>query len=278
MEERLDKYLASETGLTRSEVKKKIRDGRVSVEGIFKLKPETKIRPGESRVFLDGAMIEKTGPVYLMMNKPAGILSSTRDRQRTVLDLLPDEDFPRKGEIFPAGRLDKDTVGLLLLTDDGQLAHELLSPRLHVEKSYFVILDGKIPEDLRSRFQEGIDIGEEKPSRPADLFSIERGGTLSPKMENGLIARAKRVLTESDLSMIGEGTSGALVVLTEGKYHQIKRMFGRFGLSVLFLKRLSMGALFLDRDLPTGSFRRLREEELLSLRRRDLSEREMGDA
>jgi 16S rRNA pseudouridine516 synthase len=171
-----------------------------------------------------------------MMNKPPGVVSATEDpRERTVLDLL--DGTVRKG-IFPAGRLDKDTVGLLLLTNDGELAHKLLSPAHHVDKRYLVRVKGELKGSDVELFKKGIDIGDDTPTMPAELH-IKSSGEISE----------------------------AEVVIREGRYHQIKRMFSAIGAEVIYLKRLSMGLLLLDPDLPEGAYRPLTDEELYKLSR-----------
>lgn len=196
-------------------------------------KPEFKIDPASDRVCFDGKEVSSQQEVYYMLNKPAGVVSATRDNHdRTVLDLLPPGD--RRPDLFPVGRLDKDTTGLLLITNDGALSHRLLSPRRHVDKTYFVRVNGRIREETVEAFRKGIDIGDEKITLPAELKPL--------------------------------GEDQALVTIREGRFHQIKRMFHAAGCEVTGLKRLTMGSLVLDENLPEGSFRRLTEEELFRLR------------
>ena len=232
---RLDKYLC-ETGFgTRSEVKAMMKKGLVQVDGETVRRPEQKIDESAVRVVCGGQEAVYQRFVYLMMNKPPGVVSATEDRnQKTVLDLL-DSSFPEG--IFPAGRLDKDTEGLLLLTNDGALAHRLLSPKKHVDKVYEAEVLGKVtPEHIR-RFAEGLDIGEKKPTLPAVLEILSSG-------EESLVR----------------------VTVREGKYHQIKRMFEAVGCRVLRLKRLAMGGLLLDESLQPGAYRALTEEEIRHLK------------
>lgn len=230
---RLDKFLADSQLGTRSEVRQLLKKGLVSVNGEMVKKPDFKIDPVSDRVCFDGKEVSSQQEVYYMLNKPAGVVSATRDNHdRTVLDLLPPGD--RRPDLFPAGRLDKDTTGLLLITNDGTLSHRLLSPRRHVDKTYFVRVNGRIREETVEAFRKGIDIGDEKITLPAELKPL--------------------------------GEDQALVTIREGRFHQIKRMFHAVGCEVTGLKRLTMGSLVLDENLPEGSFRKLTEEELSRLR------------
>ena len=224
---RLDKYL-SEMGVgTRSELKKAVRAGRVSVNG--QRAKDASIHVSEKdEICLDGNRIVYERFVYYMMNKPAGVISATEDaRERTVLDLI--EGQQRKG-LFPVGRLDRDTEGLLLITNDGELAHRLLSPAHHVDKVYFARLDGPVGETERRLFAEGLKVDNTFTAMPACLELLENAEEVK-------------------------------VTIREGKFHQIKRMFAAVGREVLYLKRLSMGPLALDGSLAPGAYRRLTEEE-----------------
>ncbi|MDY4969596.1 MAG: pseudouridine synthase [Lachnospiraceae bacterium] len=230
---RLDKFLADSQLGTRSEVKQLLKKGLVSVNGEMIKKPEFKIDPAADRVCFDGKEISSQQEVYYMLNKPAGVVSATRDNhERTVLDLLPSQY--QRPDLFPVGRLDKDTTGLLLITNDGALSHRLLAPRRHVDKTYFVRVNGRITEDTVTAFRQGLDIGDDKITLPADL----------------------KLLDEDQ----------ALVTIREGRFHQIKRMFHAVGCEVIGLKRLSMGSLTLDENLPEGSCRELTAEEIALLR------------
>ena len=233
--ERMDKLLSS-TGLwTRKEVKELVRRGRVTCNGLAVGKPEEKADPEMDEIRVDGEVVDCAPFVYIMMNKPDGILSATTDkRQRTVVDLLP-EHLRRRG-LFPVGRLDKDTVGLLLLTDDGPLGHELLSPKKHVDKVYHAWVDGKIDQADVARLAEGMVLEDGLHCLPAGLEPI------------------------------GDG-SQCLVTLREGKYHQVKRMLAACGKPVTALKRLSMGSLQLDESLEPGGWRFLNREEMESLKK-----------
>lgn len=230
--ERLDKILANTGRWSRKEASELIKAGRVAVDGEPALRREDKY-PGTAWFQVDGETISGEKTVYLMLNKPAGLVSATDDpREKTVLSLLP-EHLQRVG-LFPAGRLDKDTVGLLLLTNDGPLAHALLSPGRHVDKTYLVRVEGELDAEDEAAFRDGMTLRDGLRCLPAEL---ERRGP-------------------------GE----ALVTLREGKYHQIKRMCAARGKPVVFLKRLTFGPLVLDESLDSGRWRPLTEEETAALR------------
>ena len=232
---RLDKYLC-ETGFgTRSQVKDLLKKGQVMVNGEVVKKPELKINETTDQILCQGKKASYQKNIYLMLHKPAGVVSATEDsREKTVLDLVRPED--RKNGLFPVGRLDKDTEGLLLLTDDGELAHRLLSPKKHVDKTYYAKIDGQITEEHVKQFREGLDIGDEKKTLPAVLT----------------------ILLSGPVSEIE-------VTIHEGRFHQIKRMFEAVGCKVTYLKRLSMGSLVLDETLPPEEYRPLTEAELEGL-------------
>lgn len=231
---RLDKFLADMGTGTRSQIKEAIRRGRVSVNGLPVKKPELQVTDADQIEF-DGKEISYSSMEYYMLYKPAGVLSATRDKKAsTVLDLI--EDKKRK-DLFPVGRLDKDTEGLLLITNDGELAHRLLSPKHHVSKVYFARVDGMITEDMVKQFAKGIEIDEEFTALPAQMKVLQAG----------------------------EYESEAELTIYEGKFHQVKRMFEAVGLTVTYLKRLSMGSLILDESLGKGGYRLLTEQELKDL-------------
>lgn len=231
---RLDKFLADMSLGTRSEVKKEIKKGSVQVNGTTVKNPECKIDTGKDLVSVKGRQVSYARLEYYMLNKPAGVVSATEDkRDKTVVDLITEK---KRKDLFPVGRLDKDTEGLLLITNDGALAHELLSPRKHVDKTYFVKIKNPVsPEDVK-RLENGVDIGEEKQTLPAKI------SRLSPE-------RISLCLT-----------------IREGKFHQIKRMFQAVDNEVLYLKRLSMGPLDLDENLAPGEYRTLTEKEIKRLK------------
>ena len=230
--ERLDKRLAATGRWSRTEAKALIRGGRVTVDGTVGRAPEEKV-PESAPVAVDGVPIPGAGPVYLMLNKPAGVVSSTDDpREATVLSLLP-EEYRRRG-LFPAGRLDKDAEGLLLLTDDGPLAHRLLSPRYHVDKVYYVEVDGALDDADAAALAEGLILGDGTACLPARLEVLEGGRS-------------------------------AHITLQEGKYHQVKRMLASRGKPVVYLKRIAFGPLILDPELPKGGWRALNLPEIEAL-------------
>jgi len=230
--ERLDKLLASTGRWSRREARRLIKEGRVLVDGRPAKSGEEKVDPAAA-LLVDGAALALRPYTYIMLHKPAGVLSATEDpRQRTVLDLLPPE--LRALGLFPVGRLDKDTEGLLLLTDDGELAHRLLSPKSHVDKVYRARLD--------------------RPLGPADQAAFARGITLADGLR----------CMPADLELIGDGME-VLVTLHEGKFHQIKRMTASRGAAVCWLKRLSMGPLQLDPALGKGEYRLLTREEVIKI-------------
>ena len=232
--ERLDKILASTGRWSRREVKELVRAGRVTVNGTAARSPEEKYRREDLTLLVDGKSVLCERYTYLMLHKPAGLVSATEDpRQATVLDLLP--EHLRKIGLFPAGRLDRDTEGLLLLTNDGALAHDLLSPRKHVDKTYFVRVEGRLDQSDAEAFQSGMTLGDGLVCLPAGLALLE-------------------------------APDEALVTLREGKYHQIKRMLAARGKPVRYLKRLAMRPLALDQTLEKGQWRPLEEEELTQLR------------
>lgn len=242
---RLDKYLAEMGEGTRQEVKAFIRKGRVMVGGVPVKKPEAKVEEGKDQVTLDGREIPYQKYLYYMLNKPAGVITATTDsRDRTVLDLLGED---RRKDLFPVGRLDKDTEGLLLITNDGPLAHRLLSPKKHVDKCYYAKVRGEVTGEDVEQFAQGLflaGLGEEKeektmPARLEILKTVSTGG-------------------EEDPGFVSE----ILLTIQEGKFHQVKRMFQAVGKEVLYLKRLSMGSLKLDPELAPGQYRELTKEEM----------------
>ncbi len=232
---RLDKYLAQISIGTRSQVKQMVRKGQVCVNGTVVKKPEYKVDPDQDQVVADGVKTKYVHEEYIMLNKPSGVVSATKDpREKTVLDLI---DGQKRKDLFPAGRLDKDTEGLLLLTSDGELAHRLLSPKKHVDKTYYARIQGRVTNEDVKVFLKGLDIGDEKPALPAVL----------------------QVLIEGEISEI-------LITIQEGRFHQVKRMFRAVDKKVVYLKRISMGSLVLDETLMPGQYRNLTEEEIQRLK------------
>ena len=240
---RLDKYLADMNVGIRSELKKDIRGGAVTVNGTAVRDAGYQVREGDE-VSYRGAPVRYEQYVYYMLHKPAGVISASEDgRQRTVVDLIADR---ARKDLFPVGRLDKDTEGLLLITNDGALAHRLLSPKKHVDKRYFARVRGRVTDEDVRRFAQGLEIAADFTALPAELTVL----AVTPEPED-----AAAVFSEVE------------VVIREGKFHQIKRMFEALGKEVVYLKRLSMGPLTLDAALAPGEYRRLTpgEERLLGV-------------
>ena len=253
---RLDKYLA-EVGIgTRSEVKKLIKAKLITVNGVIAAKPEMKVDEQTDEVCLRGEKLSYAAYEYYLFHKPAGCVSATEDNlHQTVMDYLTDT---LRNDLFPVGRLDIDTEGLLLITNDGALAHELLSPTKHVAKTYYAKVLGKVTEEDVRLFESGIDIGEDKPTKPAKLVVLRNDMTLAEVAVDGLAER-EDVTEASNFSEIE-------LTITEGKFHQVKRMFQAVEKEVIYLKRLSMGSLTLPPDLEPGEYRALSEKELAALR------------
>ena len=234
---RLDKYLVACAVGSRTEVKNFLKSGRVTVNGKKEKSAKLQINEETDEICFDGQKLEYEEFVYYMMNKPQGVISATEDpKHKTVLDLL--DDLARSKEVFPVGRLDIDTHGLLLLTNDGQLAHALLSPKRHVDKTYLARVDGIMTQEDVEKFAQGIPL-KDFTCQPAklELVSIDR---------------------EKNQSLVR-------VTIAEGKFHQVKRMVGYCGKEVVDLQRLTMGTLTLDEDLKRGEWRRLTKEELEAL-------------
>lgn len=235
--QRLDKIIASTGRWSRREVKNLVRQGRVLVDGIPARSAEEKTDPEAAEITVNGEVLTYRRYTWVMLNKPAGYLSATEDgRGPTVLDLLPQE--LKKQNLFPVGRLDKDTEGLLLLTNEGGLAHELLSPKHHVDKVYYTRVAGRLTEEDCRAFASGLLLDDGLQCMPAGLKILSAG-------------------EESE----------AHVTLREGKFHQVKRMLAYLGKPVLYLERISMGNMTLDPDLPRGKFRFLAPEEVEGLRK-----------
>lgn len=230
MQLRIDKYLADMGIGTRSEVKQYIRKKQVQINGSIVTKSEQKVNPETDIIIFQGQKVGYVEMEYYMLYKPQNCVSATTDTtHKTVLDYIHTK---KRKDLFPVGRLDIDTEGLLLITNDGKLAHELLSPKKHVDKTYYAKIEGKVTKEDVAYFQHGLDIGEKELTKPAVLH----------------------VITSDDISEIE-------VTITEGKYHQVKRMFEAVGKKVIYLKRLSMGALQLDETLQPGEYRELTQEE-----------------
>ena len=232
MKERLDKFIASQTALSRKEVQRAVKDKRVTLNGSAVKSADVKIDALSDSVALDGAVITYKENVYYMLNKPSGVVSATEDRvEKTVIDILPPE--LRRAGLFPAGRLDKDTTGLLIITDDGDYAHRMLSPNKHVVKSYTATLDKEPQADIVTAFARGVTLAD---------------GTVCKSAE-------ARLTGGFDVS----------VEISEGKYHQVKRMFAALGYHVEALRRVRIGSLGLDESLREGDFRELSPDEAMAV-------------
>ncbi len=245
---RLDKLLSHMGYGTRSEIKRAVKQGVVTVDGMRAKDSGMQIDPHAQVVEWDGERVVYREVVYLMLNKPQGVISATEDaRERTVLDLLDADD--RVLNPFPVGRLDKDTEGLLLLTNDGKLAHDLLSPRKHVDKTYEAVVRGQVGEKDRLAFLAGVELDDGYVTMPAALTVLH-------------VESAE-----------GQPPSSTIrLTIQEGKFHQVKRMFEAVGHKVTYLKRVSMGTLQLDPALGLGEYRALTAEELERLQERKGSE------
>lgn len=233
--ERIDKIISSQGKYSRKEVKKLISSHKVLLNGEIVKSSDVKINVENDEIVIEGIKLNVKRKIYLILNKPQGYVSATTDkRDKTVLELVP-EEF-NKRNLFPAGRLDKNTTGLMIITDDGELAHNILSPKKHVKKSYKVTLDIDATEDMIEKFNSGIELND-GICKPAEMKII--------------------------------GSNVAIVTLREGRYHQIKRMFGCCGAKVIELHRISIGNLSLPNDLKEGECRELTDKELLKLQEKE---------
>lgn len=233
-EQRLDKIISSQFNLSRSVARKHIGWGRVTVNGKQRRDPSEQFDPDSCHIEYSGQALNYKEHIYIIMNKPSGVLCASNDKNRqTVIDLIG-EDLKRNG-LFPVGRLDKDTTGLLLITDDGDFSHKVIHPKKRIAKVYKALLDTELNKEAVLAFSEGVTLADGEKCRPSKLTLL--------------------------------GNKEALVEITEGKYHQIKRMFGTVGAGVCALERISIGALSLPADIEEGSCRELtdREKELIFL-------------
>jgi 16S rRNA pseudouridine516 synthase len=232
---RIDKMLANLGYGSRKEVKGLLKKGAVKINGEIVKDAKEHIDPNQNVVTINGQEVVYKEFIYLMMNKPGGVISATEDnRDETVIDLLEMED--QVYEPFPVGRLDKDTEGLLLITNDGQLSHRLLSPKKHVPKTYFAVIEGEVTKEDILAFRNGVTLDDGYESKPGELVILKSG-----------------LMSDIELT------------ITEGKFHQVKRMFQAVGKRVVYLKRISMGSLKLDETLELGEYRELTDEELEEL-------------
>lgn len=239
---RLDKYLGDHNLGTRKQIKEYLKNGRCTVNGVVAVKPDVHINELSDEIAFDGKVLSYARFHYFMLYKPAGVVSATNDKRNvTVLNLLKEENVKN---LSPCGRLDIDTEGLLLITDDGVMIHNLLSPKKHVDKVYEVHIAHELSEEDIKRLTDGVDIGDKnddgsvKPTLPAVVTQKERDNNGNPVIE---------------------------LTIHEGRFHQVKRMLEAVGNEVLFLKRLSMGPLFLDEKLAPGEYRALTDEEIKKL-------------
>ena len=263
MQLRLDKYLADVGYGTRSEVKQLIRRGEVLVDGKRASGPEQKVDITRNAVSVSGEPVFYEPISYYILNKPEGILSASRDgREKTVVDLIPE---PKRRDLFPVGRLDRDTTGLLLITNDGKLSNRLMAPGKHVPKTYRATVEGILPDNLEELFANGVDIGDDKPTAPAIVRVLQNtedeitDATEKPTEDN----------TEADPSSNGIMSTASTsqiveLTITEGRYHQVKRMFEAVGCHVTRLERIAIASLTLPPDLPRGSTLKLTYEELIA--------------
>ncbi len=229
--ERIDKIIASQGKYSRSDVKALISKRRVMIDGKVVKSSSEKADPAINRISIDGVELTVKKQVYLMLNKPKGYVSATEDKEhQTILELVPEEYSGR--DLFPAGRLDRDTTGLMIITDDGVMAHNILAPKKHVQKVYHVTLDIPVTKEMQKGFADGVELND-------------------------------GVCKAAGLEITGEYT--ATVTLKEGRYHQIKRMFGCYGAKVVELHRVAMGDLYLPDDLAEGTCRELTADELAKL-------------
>ncbi len=230
--ERLDKILASQGTLSRKDIKELIKKGRVTLNGTVVKDSSVKIDTESDRVTLDGEILSLKKHIYIMLNKPQGVVSASEDKQdKTVIDLVPEELY--RNNLFPAGRLDKDTTGFVLITDDGDFAHKILSPKNHIFKTYYARLQRPLPTEQIKKLENGITLADGTTLKEASVKVIE--DTESPLVE---------------------------IRICEGKYHQVKRMFAATGNCVVSLHREKMGKLSLDSSLKAGECREITQEEL----------------
>ncbi len=233
---RLDKFLTQALAITRSQAKELLSKGRVVVDGVVCKKGDTKVSPAQEVTVNGKGVTAAAEYVYLMLNKPEGIVSASRDpRDKTVVDLVA-EQFPRR-ELFPAGRLDKTSTGFVLITDDGAFAHEILHPKHHVPKTYVVGIDTPLTAEMIQGFETGVILADGQTMEPASVKALS---------EDGFLVR---------------------VQLRQGVYHQIKRMFGVYGVGVNTLHREDIGGIALDKNLAPGEWRPLTEREVQIIRK-----------
>ncbi|MBR6404526.1 MAG: rRNA pseudouridine synthase [Eubacterium sp.] len=259
MQIRLEKYLADSGFGTRSQVKKIIKQGNVFVNGVPEKDGSRRVDTDADEVVCNGKKVGYCEYEYYLLYKPAGIITASRDKtEKTVVDMI---ESKKRRDLFPVGRLDRDTEGLLLITNDGKLSHELLAPGKHVDKEYIALIEGIIPDYTIERFREGVDIGDEELTKPAELVIYE-------KVEDTGDDRIKEKYIEITREMNETGQekniSAIRITITEGRYHEIKRMFEVVGCKVVYLKRISMGKLNLPADMDLGEYIKIDKSDIVS--------------
>ena len=231
---RIDKFLSEMNIGSRKEIKEAVKKGRIKVNDVVIKSSDLKISPDIDKIYFDNKLVKYVEYEYFIMNKPGGVVSATKDDvDTTVIDLIKTNT---RDDIFPMGRLDKDTEGLLIITNDGEMAHRLLSPSNHVKKIYFAKIEGRVTDEDILKFKEGLTLKDGTVTKPSDL----------------------KIISSDEISEIE-------LTIYEGKYHQVKRMFASVGKKVVYLKRICMGDLYLDDSLKTGEYRELTKEELEKL-------------
>lgn len=266
---RLDKFLVEMNRGSRSQIKEAAKKGRIQVNGAVEKKTDRKIDPDMDQVTFDGNPVDYRTFEYIMLNKPQGVVSATEDNlHRTVIDLL---EGGGRSDLFPVGRLDIDTEGLLILTNDGDLAHRLLSPKKHVDKQYYAKIEGTLPEDCAERIAAGMTLTDGTEVMPARLEVLTAPADHRPDSPP---ANRQETPAADGAEIPQNILTEVLLTIREGKFHQVKRMFEALGCRVVYLKRMSMGALALDEGLLPGQYRRLTVEEIKLLGEKSLEAEE----
>ena len=249
---RIDKYLADSGFGTRSEVRSLVKSGSVSINEEIIKDAGLRIDSEKDQIKVRGKAVSYSEYEYYMLHKPAGVITASSDKkEKTVVDLI---DSKKRRDLFPVGRLDRDTEGLLLITNDGELAHKLLAPGKHVDKKYMAVISGELPEDVVGQFEKGLDIGDEKPTKPARLKVY--------KTKEEYIESFSETMVDEYLLEHYEGADHICeIIITEGRYHEIKRMFEAVDCKVEYLKRYSMGKLELDMSLRPGEYKEISRAE-----------------
>ena len=250
---RLDKYLADSGFGTRSEVRSLVKSGSVSINEEIVKDAGQRLDTENDRVKVRGGYVSYSEYEYYMLHKPAGVITASSDkRERTVVDLI---DSKKRRDLFPVGRLDRDTEGLLLITNDGDLAHRLLAPGKHVDKKYMAVISGELPNDATALFEAGLDIGDDKLTKPARLKVYDT-------KKEYLESISKELRDEYLLEHCRDTDHICEIIITEGRYHEIKRMFEATNCKVEYLKRYAMGRLELDMNLKLGEYKAIKREDI----------------